>query len=219
MTGPTGPQGYPGAQGPPGPSGAPGAQGTAGAQGPQGYGAGTDTMPALDLILPISRSSSYYYTNPGNGSTTVTLATNTLYAVPIALPYLINLPQLSFHNMSTTATPGRLGLYADSDGPGALLYDYGAVTLSPTGIKTVNPPVGSQRIGPGVYWMAFWSPSVSVYGPTSSAGPLPRKAGDQMMWSGVTAAATGVPGPLPNPFGALAAQASPISVPYIGMYF
>ena len=181
-SGATGPTGFTGpfSTGPTGPTGMTGTAGSAtntGATGPGGptgaTGTGSITLGSAPAGCYFRDSNVYLSHLFVNGSSilTLTLAANTLYVVPIVVPFTRAFTKIAM--WVTTLVAGksvRLGLYADSadgnGGPGVLIQDAGTVSVGATGLVSLTI---AQTLVPGTYWLACASESSPVVKASASA--------------------------------------------------
>jgi hypothetical protein len=91
-----------------------------------------------------------------NSPANTTLTSNRLYYVPFFVPRSCAFDRIAvFHNATTAAISGRLGIYSNvGDLPSALITEYGTVDLSTTAgvMKTVTISV---TLAAGIYWLAY----------------------------------------------------------------
>jgi hypothetical protein len=121
--------------------------------------------------LPLSTGR--YYSNPAtNALTTLTLSTNTLYAIPILLPELHTATSINIE--VTTQSAGnnlRMGIYADLSGvPDTLLLDAGTVSLTGTGNKAITI---SQSMPMNWYWLALVANGAAAVRALSQTNAMP----------------------------------------------
>lgn len=112
-----------------------------------------------------------YYTAPFTAASNLTIAANTLYAIPVQISCIVTVSELSVHVNGAASASYEFGIYGNngSGQPGALIYDAGSVTLPTTGggparILLTIP----QELGPGLVFLVAGCNGA----PTLTAGTL-----------------------------------------------
>lgn len=174
---------------------------TAAANGTSGYGVVVPYMPWV--------AGRFYGPIGTLAATGLALATGTLWAVLVYVPYPVSITKIG---CGLQTNPGgvnfRCGLYADSAGfPGALLADSGVIAANAFAIKTAT--ISSLPLTAGLYWGAVAvSANLTVQG-SSNTNPGINNA---MGWDQTGTTAVGYSlcrltaaftfGAMPSPFGA-----------------
>jgi len=158
----------------------------------------------LPEFWPAFVTGRFYTSQIATGTTgTLTLAADTLYAIPFANLTDTSVTMVTIGIEQTTSTTGnyRLGVYYDISGePGTILFDAGSVAMGGSaGFKSIAI---SQTVAPGWYWLALnasVTPTVRAYNQTSCLDWLGSTSGtDTTKHPGLQVASTF--GTLPDPF-------------------
>lgn len=98
-------------------------------------------------------SGSYYYGGSGIlGTSTLAVAANTLYAVPLNIAFLATFTALCVEVTTGAVGNVRMGIYRNSGAyPSALVLDGGTATTDAIAFKEIAI---SQQLTPGQYWLA-----------------------------------------------------------------
>lgn len=146
----TGATGNTGPTGPTGATGATGATGITGATGSGGSAAGA-------VCAPVFEDSTVFLTPGAGGSTTgnLTLVADTLYFVPIVVPFTRTFTKIGISvGTAVASSAARLGIWnvdTSDGGPGTLVLDAGTVaTTSSAALASITI---NQQLTPGVYWL------------------------------------------------------------------
>lgn len=137
----------------------------------------------------------------GSVSTTKSIVANQIECVPLIVPRQIVLDRIGFHQSTSGAGTATLAIYQDDGNvaPGLLLDNYGAVSLSGTGLQAIAI---NQILERGLYWLA-------VFYNGSASGQVWASPGNQWAILGLDASG-GMPlgyqasaTSLPDPYGTL----------------
>lgn len=146
-------------------------------------------------------------------STTLAIAANILYAMPIFVPLTTTYTVIAIEITTLKAGSNiRLGIYSDTNGaPNALVLDAGIVSGGAVALVTIAI---NQKLTPGWYWLVALASDTPTVRATNNSGAFPmlgRLTGldtaNHVGWSVAQAY-----GALPNPFtggGALLVGAAP----------
>lgn len=82
------------------------------------------------------------------------IVANTLYAFPLWIPRAMTLDRIAVQVTAQAGQKVRLGIYNDGTNlyPGILVKDAGEITLSSTGVKTID--IDPTALTKGLYWVA-----------------------------------------------------------------